>query len=47
MQNSDELVNADGDPRLGLHCVGRSVEEVFDAEVLFDPAEKELDLPGR
>ena len=40
VQDGNEHVNADCDPHLGLHCVGRSAEEVFDAQVLFDPAEE-------
>jgi len=46
VQDGNEHVNADCDPDLGLHRVGRSAEEVFDAQVLFDPAEEELDLPA-
>ena len=40
VQNGKEHVSADCDPDLSLHRGGRSAEEVFDAHVLFDPAEE-------
>ena len=40
VQDGNEHIDAHRDPDLSLHCVGRSTEEVFDAQVLFDPAEE-------
>ena len=40
VQDGNEQIDAHRDPDLSLHCVGRSTEEVFDAQVLFDPAEE-------
>lgn len=44
--DGDEDVDADGDPDLGLHGVFGVAVERFDVEVLFDPFEKEFDLPA-
>jgi hypothetical protein len=38
-------VNADCDPYLGSHRVLARAVEGFDSQVLFDPLEKEFDLP--
>jgi len=46
VQDGNAPVNADFDPHLGLHRVGRSAEEVFDAQVPFGRAEEEFDLPA-
>jgi hypothetical protein len=45
-ENGDQEINGDGDPNLDLNAVGRSTEEAFDAQVLLDPFEEELDLPS-
>ena len=39
-------VHDDADPDLGAHGVGRCAVEAFDPQVLFDPLEKQLDLPA-
>jgi|TARA_B100001971_G_C17641899_1_gene263786 hypothetical protein len=44
--DGDEHVDADGDPDLCLHSVGRSAEEGLDSEVLFDPFEEQFHLPA-
>jgi len=40
-------VNAHSDPDLGFHGVGAGPKIVFDSQVVFDPAEKEFDVPTR
>ena len=35
-----EFLVQDGNERINAHRVGQSAEEVFDAQVLFDPAEE-------
>jgi hypothetical protein len=40
VQDGNEHVNAHRNPNLGLHRVGRYAEDVFDAQVLLDPAEE-------
>ena len=40
VQDGNEHIDAHRDPDWSLHCVGRSAEKVFDAQVLFDPAEE-------
>ena len=40
VQDGNEHIDAHSDPDLSLHCVGRNAEEVFDAQVLFDPAKE-------
>ena len=45
IETSHHEVNADGDPDLGLHCVGAGAIEGFDSQVLFDPFEEQLDMP--
>src|ERR1022692_4012500 len=39
-------VNTDGNPNLGFHRVVSGAIKVFDAQVLLDPFEKQLDLPS-
>ena len=46
IENGYHQVCADGDPDLGLHCVFAQAVEGFDAKVLLDPLEEELDLPA-
>jgi len=41
----EQHVGDECDPYLRLHRVGRSAEECFYAQVLFDPFEEEFDLP--
>jgi len=38
-------VGGDGAPHLRLHCVLAVAQEMFDAQVLLDPLEEQLDLP--
>ena len=45
-QNGDEQVNGDGAPDLAAHGVGRSAVKGFDAEMLLEPFEEQLDLPA-
>src|SRR5690349_362196 len=40
-----QKVNRDGDPYLSPHGIKAGSVESFDAQVLFDPFEKQLDLP--
>jgi len=44
-QNSDEQIDGDGGPDLCPHRVGRRAVKGFDAQMLLDPFEEELDLP--
>ena len=46
-QDRDHRVNADRDPYLGLHRVGRVAEEGFHSQVSLDPPEEEFHLPPR
>ena len=43
----DHQVNGDGNPDLGLHCIGTRAVVVLDAELAFDPAKEQLDPPRR
>ena len=45
-EDCDQDINGNGDPNLSLNAVGRGAEEPFDAQVLFDPFEEQLDLPS-
>ena len=45
-QNGDEQVNGDGAPDLGAHGVGRGAVKGFDAQMLLEPFEEQLDLPA-
>ena len=44
-ENCHEDINADGNPDLRLHRVFAGAKKSFDAQILFDPLEKQLDLP--
>ena len=44
--NGDQDINSNGNPNLGLDAVRGSAEETFDPKVLFDPFEKEFDMPA-
>ena len=44
--DGDQDIDADGDPDLSLHGVLGGAVEGFDAQVLFDPFEEQLDLPA-
>jgi len=46
IENGHHQVCADGDPDLGLHGVFAQGIERFDAKVLFDPLDEDLDLPA-
>ncbi len=46
IENGHHQVCADGDPDLSLHGVFAQAVEGFDAKVLLDPLEEELDLPA-
>jgi len=46
IENGHHQVCADGYPDLGLHSVFAQAVEGFDAKVLLDPLEEELDLPA-
>jgi hypothetical protein len=39
-------VNGHGDPYLGFYGVFRGTKEGLDSQVLFDPFEKQLNLPS-
>ena len=45
MQNGNHDVNANRDPNLGVNCIGCISKEVFDSQILLDPAKEEFDLP--
>ena len=44
--NGDQHVSGDGAPDLRLHRVLAVADETLDAQVLFDPLEKQFDLPA-
>jgi hypothetical protein len=44
--DGDQHVDRDGDPDLRLHCILGGSVEAFDTKVLFDPLEKEFNLPS-
>jgi len=46
VNNGYHEVDGYGDPDLSLYRIGVGAEEVLDAEVTFDPAEKEFYLPA-
>jgi len=46
LHDGHKHVDRDGDPYLGLHCVLRCAEELFDPKVLFDPSEESFDEPA-
>ena len=46
LDDSDEHIDRDRDPYLGLDRVLRSAEERLDSEMLFDPLEEQFDLPA-
>jgi hypothetical protein len=46
IENGHHQVCADGDPDWGLHGIFAQAVEGFDAKVLLDPLEEELDLPA-
>lgn len=46
LDDGHKHINADGDPDLGLHGIVGSSVESFDSQVLFDPLEKEFDVPA-
>ena len=39
-------INADSNPHLGLHRIGRGPVECLDPEMLLDPFEKQFDQPA-
>lgn len=44
--NGDQHVSRDGAPDLRLYCVLAVADETFDAQMLLDPLEEQLDLPA-
>ena len=46
IETGHHQVNADCNPYLGSHGVLAGAEECFDTQVLFDPLEKQFDLPA-
>ncbi len=44
--DGNQNVNADGNPNLSLHSIGRSPIEIANSQVLFDPLEEEFYLPA-
>ena len=44
--DGDEGVSGHRDPDLSFDGVGGCTEEAFDAQMLFDPFEKQFDLPA-
>ena len=47
VEDGDYQADRHGNPDLRLHGVGTGAEEVADAQVAFDPAEEECDLPAQ
>src|SRR5258708_40202289 len=47
VQDGNHQINRHGNPNLGFHRVGTVSEKVFDAQVTFDPAKEEFNLPSR
>ena len=45
-EDSNQKVDTDGYPYLSLHAVERGTKESFDAQILFDPFEEQLDQPS-
>ena len=45
LDDGDKHINRDGNPDLGFDGVLGGTEEDFDTKMLFDPFEKQLDLP--
>ena len=46
LDDGDQHIDRDGDPDLGFDGVLAGAEEAFDAQVLLDPLEEQLDLPA-
>jgi hypothetical protein len=46
LDDSDQHINADGDPDLCFHRILRSSEKRFDPKILFDPLEKKFHSPA-
>jgi hypothetical protein len=46
LDDSDKHISRNGDPDLSLDRVWRSTIECFDSKMLFDPFEKDFDLPS-
>jgi len=44
--DGNQQVGANSDPDLRFHGIGRGAIEGLDLQVLFDPLEKQLDLPA-
>lgn len=44
-EDSNQQVNADGDPDLGFDGVGRYSVKSFDSQMLLDPSKEEFHLP--
>ena len=47
MQDRDHNINSEGDPDLSAYGVGTVSVEVFDSQVLLNPAKEEFDLPAQ
>ena len=46
LDDSDQDIDAHGDPELGLHRIFRGAVERLDPQVLLDPFEEEFYLPS-
>ncbi len=46
LEDRHEHVDADGNPKLGLHGVLRGAVEAFDPQVVLDPLEEQFDAPA-
>jgi len=46
LDDRDQNINGNCDPYLSLHRIFGGAEKGFDAQVLFDPFEKQFDLPA-
>ncbi len=45
-EDGHQGINANGGPELGAHGIGTGAIEHLDAQMLFEPAEEQLDLPA-
>jgi hypothetical protein len=47
VKDGDEQVNARGNPDLGSHVMGRGAVAALDAQMLFEPAKEQFDVPAQ
>jgi hypothetical protein len=47
VKDGDDEINRQGNPDMGFHGIGSVAVEMFDAQVLFDPAEEKFDASAQ